>query len=232
MTITLFELAGANPDDRFGPHCWKSRIALAHKKVAYHTEPVSFTEKEKIAFSGQPLLPALKHNDTAVSDSFTIASYLDEQFPESPQLFIDDQAKDDAKEFNQWADTELAKHIRPAIIMPIFNLLSDTDKAYFRSTREAKLGVTLESCEEKAEEGLNGLLTALQPVNAVLIEQPFLGGDNPSYKDICLFGLFLWLATTRGIEFLKADAVTYAWYQAMVKQYANDLPATVVASAA
>ena len=45
MTITLYELAGADRSLRFSPHCWKSKLALVHKRLSYKTEPVWFTEK-------------------------------------------------------------------------------------------------------------------------------------------------------------------------------------------
>jgi glutathione S-transferase len=114
MTMTLFELAGADTDVRFSPHCWKSRLALVLKRLAYEGEPVRFTEKEKIAFSGQALLPVLKDGEIVVNDSWEIAVYLEETYPDAPHLFTGEEGKAEAKVFNEWVDTELGQYIRPS----------------------------------------------------------------------------------------------------------------------
>jgi len=31
MTITLYDLAGAEAERRFSPFCWRTKMALAHK---------------------------------------------------------------------------------------------------------------------------------------------------------------------------------------------------------
>jgi hypothetical protein len=39
MTIKLFDLPGAEPDPRFGPYCWRSKLALARKGLALEAIP-------------------------------------------------------------------------------------------------------------------------------------------------------------------------------------------------
>jgi glutathione S-transferase len=41
MAIQLFELVGQD-DRRFSPYCWRTRMALEHKELAYETVPVRF----------------------------------------------------------------------------------------------------------------------------------------------------------------------------------------------
>jgi len=48
MGIVLYELAAADPAVRFSPHCWKVRIALAHKGLKTEGLPWRFTEKQVI----------------------------------------------------------------------------------------------------------------------------------------------------------------------------------------
>ncbi len=31
MAITMYDLAGADPNRRFSPFCWRTKMALAHK---------------------------------------------------------------------------------------------------------------------------------------------------------------------------------------------------------
>ena len=47
MAIELYDLAGAEPDRRFSPYCWRTRMALAHKGLEVETIPWRFTEKER-----------------------------------------------------------------------------------------------------------------------------------------------------------------------------------------
>ena len=77
MTRTLYDLTGAY-DLRFSPNCWRSRMALAHKGLDVECEPCRFTEKDKLAFSGQTRVPVLRDGDTVVSDSWAIACYLED----------------------------------------------------------------------------------------------------------------------------------------------------------
>jgi glutathione S-transferase len=225
MTITLYELAAADRSIRFSPHCWKSRLALAHKELLYLTEPVTFTEKEKIAMSKQALLPVLCDGDVVVNDSWKIALYLEEKYPDAPSLFADNTAKARAEAFNQWVDTPLAQHIRPMIIVNIFTLIDEKDKAYFRRSREEKLGMTLEQCEENAPKSLLAFTEALSCVRETLGQQKYLGGEAPDYSDICLLGMFLWVACVSEAAFLAEDDVVYTWYQNMLRYYQEVIPA-------
>ena len=138
MTITLYELAGADRSLRFAPHCWKSKLALAHKKLSYKTEPVWFTEKEKFAMSEQPLLPIITDGDKVVSDSWAIAEYLEATYPDAPSLFASDEAKTKAEAFHNWVSTALSKHVPGILILNLYSVIADQDKDYFRTTREKK----------------------------------------------------------------------------------------------
>jgi glutathione S-transferase len=77
MAIVMYDLAGADPALRFSPYCWRTRMALAHKGLAFETIPWRFTDKEVIAFSGQGRVPVIRDGDRTVSDSWAIAEYLE-----------------------------------------------------------------------------------------------------------------------------------------------------------
>ena len=81
MSIVLYDLAGADPNLRFSPYCWRTRFALAHKGLPVETIPWRFTEREAIAFSGQARVPVLRDNERVVHDSWSIAEYLEETSP-------------------------------------------------------------------------------------------------------------------------------------------------------
>ncbi len=86
MTRQLYELLGTD-DRRFSPYCWRARYALAHKGLQVDYVPVRFTEKDKIAFSGQTRMPILVDNETTIPDSWAIACYLEDRYPDAQPLF-------------------------------------------------------------------------------------------------------------------------------------------------
>jgi Glutathione S-transferase, N-terminal domain len=53
MGLQLYDLAGAEPERRFSPYCWRIKMVLAHKGLPFDTIPWRFTDKDAIAFSGQ-----------------------------------------------------------------------------------------------------------------------------------------------------------------------------------
>src|ERR1700757_3374587 len=87
MTIKLYDLAAAEVDRRFSPYCWRTKLALAHKNLEWTTIPCRLADKEIIAFSGQEAVPVLVDGEEHISDSWKIANYLEERYPQRPSLF-------------------------------------------------------------------------------------------------------------------------------------------------
>ncbi len=229
MSITLYELAGADRNLRFSPHCWKAKLALAHKKLDHQDEPVWFTEKDKIAMSEQPLLPVLTDGDKVVSDSWEIANYLESNYPDAPSLFANEEAKAQAEAFHQWVSTGLSKHVPGIILLNLYNAVAEQDKEYFRRTREERVGTTLEAFTANPESHIQGLREALGDVRSTLEEQAYLGGSEPDYRDICLLGTFLWISAGGNKNFLEKDDAVYAWFQRVLADYSDVIPEALAA---
>ena len=87
MSITVYDLAGAEDDRRFSPYCWRVKMALKHKGLDFETVAWRFTEKDVIAALGSSTVPVMVDGGRKVSDSFAIAEYLDEAYPSGPGLF-------------------------------------------------------------------------------------------------------------------------------------------------
>jgi len=66
--LMLYDLTGKD-DLRFSPPCWNVKLCLIHKQISYKTIPVRFSEKHKIEFSKQDLVPILKYHNGFVCDS-------------------------------------------------------------------------------------------------------------------------------------------------------------------
>jgi glutathione S-transferase len=143
--LTLYELAGANRNLRFSPHCWKVLMALAHKGLTAERVPLRFADKERIAFSRQSLVPVLVDGKEAVSDSWRIALHLEDRFPELPSLFGDRSTISVTRFANSWADTVLLPAVARVILIDVYTCLDAADRSYFRSSREKYFGMPLEA---------------------------------------------------------------------------------------
>lgn len=191
MSIILHDLAGADPDLRFSPYCWRTRFALAHKGLEVETIPWRFSEKAALAFSGQDRVPVIRDGDRIVFDSWTIAEYLDDHYP-TPTLFGGDGGRAHARFINAWADAILVAGIAPLIVPDLVDIVAPQDRAYFRTSREARFGMTLESLRATRDERLPAFQASLTPLRMTLRRQPWLGGDQPSYADFIVGGTLMW----------------------------------------
>lgn len=155
--LTLYELAGADPRLRFSPHCWKTRMALAHKGLDSQRIAWRFSDKPRIAFSGQGAVPLLVDGEQPISDSWRIALHLERAYPERPSLFGGEAALALAGFVNRWADGALLPAIAPLILLEVYGQLDSADREYFRSTREAHFGASLETLGQPRERHLGQL---------------------------------------------------------------------------
>lgn len=228
-SMRLFELAGADPDLRFSPHCWKVRMALVHKGLSAEGVPWRFTEKAAIAVSGQGLVPVLLDGETAVSDSFRIAEHLESAYPDRPSLFGGEMGRANARFINAYVDTLLIPPLARAILMDIYGRLAPQDRAYFRESREKRFSMPLEAVGADAADRLAEVRRLLQPLRLMLKSQPFLCGSAPAYADYCLFGLFMWARVVSDVEVLAPDDAILPWREALLDAfggYARQAPHT------
>lgn len=209
--LVLYELAGADPDLRFSPHCWKTLMALAHKGLEAERIPLRFMEKEKIAFSGQPLVPVLVDAGTSVSDSWRIALHLEARFPDRPSLFGGTGTIPLSAFVNRWADTILLPAIARIILLDIHDLLDEENKPYFRATRENRFEMPLEEVVADRAGNLAAFRKALAPLRQILKESDFIAGDTPAYADYCVFGMFMWARCTSTTELVESDDPVLTW---------------------
>ena len=219
MTIKLYDLAGQDDDCRFSPHCWRVRMALAHKGLGYESIPWRFTEKDAIAFSGQGQVPVLVDDDTTASDSWRIAEYLEEAYPDKPALFEGPQARAHALFVKNWTERALHPAMIRVILLDLFAKLHEKDKAYFRESREKRFGTTLEAFAGNQPEQVAALRQVIVPLRVTLDHQPYLGGDSPSFADFIVFGAFQWARAVSPAQLLEADDPVHAWRGRLLQAY-------------
>ena len=216
---TLYDLAGADPARRFSPYCWRTKMALRHKGLDFETIPWRFTEKDVIAFSGQATVPVLVDGERTVRDSWAIASYLEDNYPDRPSLFGADAARGVTRFVNGWADTVLLAAILRVVLMDIYARIDAKDKVYFRESREKRFGMKLEEFVADAAGNLAALRTTLQPVRTTLAAQPYLGGDAPRYADYIVFGCLQWARCISPVELLATDDPVAQWRGRLLDQF-------------
>ena len=219
MALQLYDLAGAEPERRFSPYCWRTKLALMHKGLAFETIPWRFAEKDAIAFSGQGRVPVLVDGDRAVFDSWTIATYLEDSYPDRPSLFRGDGGRAVTRFVNAWADTILIGGILRLVVTDIFAHLQDKDRAYFRETREKRLGATLEAVSANRKTDVLTFRKTLEPVRTVLAAQPYFGGEMPAYADYAVFGCFQWPRCISSFPLLLRDDPVWAWRDRLLSAF-------------
>jgi len=211
MPITLYDLAGADPALRFSPYCWRTRLALAHKGLAVEAVAWRMTEKDRIAFSGQGRVPVLVDGEKALCDSWAIADYLDEAYPDRASLFGGSAGRAHARFINGWADEILNPGIARLVLTDIASVLDAKDRAYFRQTREQRFGLPLEQVVAGREERVVTWRAQLAPVRNVLARQPWLGGAAPDYADYILLGSLQWPRCVSRFALLEEDDPVAEW---------------------
>lgn len=220
MAIEMYDLAGADPALRFSPYCWRTRMALAHKGLAVETIPWRFTDKDAIAFSGQGRVPVIRDGETVVFDSWAIACHLEAAYPDRPSLFGGRTGLSHARFINAWTDAVLPGGIARLVVRDILDVLDPKDREYFRSSRQARFGTSLEDVQRDGRANrVEAFRDSLAPVRLVLQAQPWLGGDAPSYADHILFGTLQWPRCVSRFAVLAEDDPVQAWFERALDLY-------------
>ncbi len=218
MSIILYDLAGADPEVRFSPYCWRTRFALAHKGLPVETVPWRFTDTDVIAFSGQGRVPVIRDGNEIVFDSWTIAEYLEDRYS-GPALFGCATGRAHARFVNAWADSVLVGGIVRFIVRDLLDVIDPKDRTYFRTSREQRFGMSLDDVQAGREDRLAAFRDLLTPLRLVLRRQDWFGGAAPSYADHIVAGTLMWPRCASRFELLAADDPVSGWQHRMLEQY-------------
>jgi glutathione S-transferase len=219
MDIKLYDLAGADENRRFSPYCWRARLALAHKGLDFETIPWRLTEKDRIAFAGSERVPVIVDGSHNVTDSWAIAVYLEKAYPDRPSLFGGDTGLALSRFINFWADTVMFPALGPLVILDVFKSLHEKDKDYFRTSREARFGMTLEEFTANPEQRLAAFGKAIDPIRKTLETQPFLAGERPGYADYIVFGGFQFARCVSRRRLIEPADPVYGWRQRILDAF-------------
>ena len=144
MTILLYDLVGEDAARPFSPHCWKTAMSLAHKGLEFQRVPTPFTSVPSVEGGVSKTIPVIRDGDAVVADSFAIALYLDEAYPDRPTLFGGEGGKAMARFVERWSQLTVHPYLGAAALTDIHARLAPPDQAYFRDSREKRYGKRLE----------------------------------------------------------------------------------------
>ena len=212
-TRTLYTLCGADPDRHFSPHAWKVEMALHHKGLEFDAVPTPFTRIPQIEDGATKTVPLLVDGDRTVVDSFAIAEYLEDAYPDAPSLFGGPGGKAAARFIERWSLANVQAPMMPAIISDLYAKLSDEDQAYFRKSREERLGATLEEVVTGREAEIAAFAGKCTPLRNMLKFQPFIGGSEPLFSDYIVFGALQWASLTGNTGLLDPNDPVSNWFE-------------------
>ena len=216
MTIKLYDLTDATREIFFSPYCWRARMALAHKGLAFESIPWHFTDTDMIKNNSAGRVPVIVDGDRWVHESFDIARYLDEQYPDRPMLMKDDGAVAAAQFVDAWCNYQVFPALRPISVFAVYEIIHDKDKAYFRDSRETMLKEKLEEISKDPEAERKALAVALRPADVMLAKQRFFGGNSPSYADYVVFGTLMWPYQVCPASPLETGTNVDAWFNRLL----------------
>jgi glutathione S-transferase len=222
MALIFHERVGLE-GRRISPFSWRTRYALAHKGLDPEVVPTRFADVDRIrALSGQHFVPIIEDDGRVVHDSWAIACHLEDRYPERQPLFGGAASRGAARLLNIWSDSVLGPALRPQIYGDFIWCIDPDDRAYFRRSREAALGMTLEDYSAGREQSLPAFIETCVPLERTLAEQPYLAGAAPAYVDYVVFSVFQWarIGSPRDVlaDMTKTPALR-SWRARMVALY-------------
>jgi glutathione S-transferase len=212
MSVILYDLADGS-GRLFSPNCWRTRMALTHKGLEIETRPTRFTDIAGICGGTQKTIPVIEDGATVLGDSWAIALYLEDAYPDAPSLFGSDEGRTYAQFVQAWAQSQLHARLTRLIIKDIHDRLDPADQAYFRASREKLLAASLEEVHDSRDSRIEDFRAALQPARLVLGVQSYLGGDAPRYADYLLFGALQWARVISPLQLLEPEDEVQRWFE-------------------
>ncbi|WP_018427139.1 glutathione S-transferase family protein [Hoeflea sp. 108] len=213
MTILFYDLVGSDAARPFSPHCWKVAMALEHKGLDYRAVLKRLVEVPEIEGGVSKTIPVIRDGDKVIPDSFAIALYLEEAYPEQPSLFEGPGGMAHARFIERWSQLTLHPYISVAALTALHAMQDDENAAYFRKSREARFGRPLEEVTASRDASLSSFRASLEPLRSMLSYQPWIGGEQPLFADYIVFGALQWARIATPYQLLEAADPVAEWFE-------------------
>jgi glutathione S-transferase len=210
-TITLYDLQLAS-GCTISPFVWATKYALAHKGFDIDIVPGGFTGIMERTAGRSERLPAIVDDGEWVLDSWLIAEYLDEKYPDRPRLIGDESVKVLTQFIDGWLWRTAISPWFSCYIQDYRDLSLPQDHDYVTTTRENMLGGRkLEEVQAGREDRLPLVPPTLEPLRQLLKEHKWLGGSKPNYADYRALAVFLWTGSVARTPPLTEDDPLRDW---------------------
>ncbi|KAJ3095871.1 hypothetical protein HDU97_006445 [Phlyctochytrium planicorne] len=234
------------------PNTWKIRLLLLHKRISFETIDMTFIDiqtslterlrKQNNDPTAKATVPAIELDDgTIICDSFKIAEFLEEKYPDAPSSFDHGSAKEVkdrgtlalGRRFARLVDTGLGNGAPQwtCLFDAIFpSLLAKfppgLNRDYFsHESRHGGPGGLQKRIDRSKNEDLIGLSKRnMIPLVTLLKEQgDFFQGQQPGFADFVIFGRYA-MARNNDPKVSKAvfegvDPVVAAWVGRMLEAF-------------
>ena len=210
--ITLYDLQLAS-GCTISPFVWRTKYALAHKGFDIDIVPGGFTGILERTGGRSERVPVIVDDGEWVLDSWVIAEYLDEKYPDRPMLFEGPGMKVLTKFIDGWLwRTAIGPWFR-CYILDYHDLSLPQDQEYVRWSREQWFlgGQKLEAVQAGREDRLPLVPPQLEPLRQLLRDTRWLGGETPNYADFSALATFLWTASVARTPPLTEDDPLRDW---------------------
>ena len=214
----LYELTGEDGAS-VCPFVWRVKFALAQKGLSYESREIGFLEIPRILDGSYKSVPVMVDQGQALGDSWLIADYLDEAYSDCPPLFKCSSERAMMRFVDNWLNTQILPKLLTIYVLDIHNRARSVDRGYFRQTREARLGRTLEEVHSGRDSLVLELRAALSPLRQTLALQRFLGGGQPSYGDFMVAGVLMWGASVGTTAMLEHSDPLLPWAERCLDLY-------------
>ena len=213
--LKLFDLSGKN-DLRFSPPCWNVKLCLILNNIEFVTIPVRFTDKDKISFSKQKLVPILDYKEGFVSDSWNIIIWLNENYPEK-KIFINNSSKNFSYFLYLWTSRQLLPILFKIIAHDIPNVLEGDDVDYYIKTREKRINGPIKKFVPIISSSIEEFRKLIDPIRKIIINNGYISGENPGIEDCIFFGNLKWVDVCSSCKLLDDEDPIYKWYKNLLK---------------
>jgi glutathione S-transferase len=210
--ITLYDLQVAS-GATISPFVWATKYAVAHKGFEMDIVPGGFTGIMERTGGKTERLPAIVDDGQWILDSWLIAEYLDDKYPDRPTLIGDPSVKVCGQFIEQWLWATAVGPWMRCYVKSYRDRSLECDHAYVTESREKMMGGKLEELVVGREDRLPGISASLEPLRGTLREHPWFGGESPNYVDYRLLACFLWLASVADVPALAEDDPLRDWIE-------------------
>jgi glutathione S-transferase len=178
---------------------------LAYKNLSYQTVNLlpGLHEFTTSKFSNSPELPILIHNENIIQNSSDIINYLDTTFADNSLTPQDSQSKEQAIEWENFADQEIGPPLRcffyhsllnyPSEIVPLLSQQGAWYGKIFLRIAYKKLNTEMRRSMKidasTAQKSKNQIDKAILKINAHLQHHTFLAGNDFSRADLAVAAL-------------------------------------------